>query len=340
MNPVAHAARPAGSAAPYDPTVPPAAPHAYVLGDVTRLDVSFPSDGFMLFGHVYLPPGGPGGRDHRAIVLDGPAPSIKELVVPAYAIRLAKAGYLVLTFDRRGWGGSEGRVRQQMNPPDNVRDIRNATTYLLSRDDVDRGRVAAVGICTAAGFMLQVGALDRRYRAVACLGGAYGALRVLRDSVGHDGWVQQMRALAEERLADLEAGEPNAHQALQRTSDPPGTGLVTLDEAYDYYTSRQPELAPRWQNRMTRESMENLLAFDAVPYAALVAPTPLLVVHGTVDPATPPRYAQEVYDTAVKPKSLVWVETTNHVQIYDVEPYVGQAVSALTGWLDEQMPPT
>jgi fermentation-respiration switch protein FrsA (DUF1100 family) len=340
VSPSAHAAGPASSAAPYDPTVPPAAPYAYELGDVTRLDVWFPSDGFMLSGHVYLPPGRPDGRGHRAVVLDGPAPSVKELVVPVYATGLARAGHLVVTFDRRGWGASEGRVRQQMNPPDNVRDIRNATTYLLSRDDVDRDRVAAVGICTGAGFMLQAGALDRRYRAVACVGGAYGALRVLRDSAGHDGWVQQMRHLADERLADLEAGEPIAHQALQRTSDPPGTGLVTLDEAFDYYTSRQRELAPRWQNRMTRESLENLLAFDAVPYASLVAPTPLLVIHGTVDPATPPRYAQEVYDTAVEPKSLVWVETTNHVQIYDVEPYVSHAVGALTDWLDEQMPPT
>lgn len=36
-----------------------------------------------------------------AVVLDGPSPSVKELVVPVYAIRLAQAGVLVLTFDRR-----------------------------------------------------------------------------------------------------------------------------------------------------------------------------------------------------------------------------------------------
>jgi predicted alpha/beta hydrolase len=72
--------------------------------------------------------------------------SIKEITVPVYAIRLAQAGHVVLTFDRRGWGDSEGRVRQHMNPPDNVRDIRNATTYLLTRVDVDPARVAGVGV--------------------------------------------------------------------------------------------------------------------------------------------------------------------------------------------------
>ena len=90
---------------------------------------------------------------------------------------------------------------------------------------------------------------------------------------------------------------------------------------------------------MTLESGQNVLEFDAVPDAALVAPTPLLVVHGTVDPHTPPRYAQEVPDTAAEPKSLVWVPTTNHVQLYDIEPQVGDAAGVLVRWLRERLSP-
>jgi hypothetical protein len=44
----------------------------------------------------------------------------------------SRAGYVVVSFDRRGFGASEGAVRQQMDPPLNIRDVRNATTYLLS----------------------------------------------------------------------------------------------------------------------------------------------------------------------------------------------------------------
>jgi hypothetical protein len=29
----------------------------------------------------------------------------------------------------------------------------------------------------------------------------------------------------------------------------------------------------------------------------------------------------------------------DHVQIYDIEPYVGQATTALIDWLGDQMPP-
>jgi fermentation-respiration switch protein FrsA (DUF1100 family) len=174
--------------------------------------------------------------------------------------------------------------------------------------------------------VLAAGAVDRRYRAVACVAGYYGARRHLRDELGHDGWV-----------ADLRAGGPLTAQALRRSTDPEDTGGAPIDEAYDYYTGRSGELGPSWRNEMTPESGQNILEFDAVPDAALVAPTPLLVVHGTVDPHTPPRYAQEVYDTARDPKGLHWVETTNHVQLYDIEPYVGQATDTLTRWLVEQL---
>lgn len=82
-----------GDLSGYDPTVPPPSPGVYDLGDVTRLDVSFPSDGFRLSGHLYVPPTPPpSGRRRPAVVLDSPMMSIKEMTVPVYAIRLARAG--------------------------------------------------------------------------------------------------------------------------------------------------------------------------------------------------------------------------------------------------------
>jgi uncharacterized protein len=324
----------------YDPTVPPASPGVYDLGDVTRLEVSFPSDGFQLAGHLYLPPESAGRREGRraAVVLDGQVPSVKEMTVPVYAIRLARAGYLVLTFDRRGFGGSEGAVRQQINPPENIRDIRNATTWLLSRDDVDPQRLAAVGVCAGGGYILAAGAIDRRYQAVAVIGADYGQRQHLIDDLGHDGWAETMRTLADGRLADLEAGRPLAYPFMAPSSAPAGTALAAADEPYDFYTSRQRQIAPSWRNELTQESVQNMAEFDAIGYAPLVAPTPLLLIHGTVDPILPPRYAQRAYDTAGEPKSIVMIETTNHVQIYDIEPVVGQATSALTEWLADHMP--
>jgi uncharacterized protein len=209
---------------------------------------------------------------------------------------------------------------------------------MLARDDVDPERVAGVGVCAGGGLMLQAGALDRRYRAVASIGANYGFRPQMRDELGHEGWIAQMRNIEAGRLADYEAGRPLVYQAGAPSSAPPGTALTNADEPYNFYTSRQQQIAPTWRNELTQESVQNMAEFDATPYAPLISPTPLLVVHGTVDPVVPPRYARQVHATAGEPKSMVLIETTNHVQIYDIEPYVTQSTTALVDWLNEHMP--
>lgn len=65
----------------------------------------------------------------------------------------------------------------------------------------------------------------------------------------------------------------------------------------------------------------------------LVAPTPLLIVHGTTDLALLPEYAQQAYDAAVGPKELIWIETHNHIELYDQDPYVSEACAKVITWL-------
>jgi fermentation-respiration switch protein FrsA (DUF1100 family) len=50
------------------------------------------------------------------------------------------------------------------------------------------------------------------------------------------------------------------------------------------------------------------------------------------------RYAEQAFAKAGEPKTMVWVETTNHVQIYDIEPHVSQATTALIDSLASTMP--
>jgi uncharacterized protein len=57
-------------------------------------------------------------------------------------------------------------------------------------------------------------------------------------------------------------------------------------------------------------------------------------VHGTTDAALLPELAQAAYDAAGEPKQLVWIETHNHIELYDQDPYVSEAVGHVLGWLD------
>jgi fermentation-respiration switch protein FrsA (DUF1100 family) len=74
-----------------------------------------------------------------------------------------------------------------------------------------------------------------------------------------------------------------------------------------------------------------------VAHAPLVAPAPLLIVHGTTDTALLPEYAQQAYDAALGTKELVWIETHNHIELYDQDPYVSEAAAHAVRWLDRHL---
>jgi len=52
------------------------------------------------------------------------------------------------------------------------------------------------------------------------------------------------------------------------------------------------------------------------------------------DAALLPEYAQAAYDAALGPKELVWIETHNHIELYDQDPYVSEAAAHAIRWLD------
>ena len=62
-------------------------------------------------------------------------------------------------------------------------------------------------------------------------------------------------------------------------------------------------------------------------------------MHGTIDPLLPPQYAQQVHDAAAGVTQLVWVATHNHVELYDQDPYVEQALAAVVPFLTTHLAP-
>jgi hypothetical protein len=154
--------------------------------------------------------------------------------------------------------------------------------------------------------------------------------------MGADGFASYLRLVNEARDRERQTGEtvhvPTIAQEL--TEDEP-LAMMPAAEPYSYYERTSREAAPNWSWRTTAASLEPSLTFNAISQAPLVAPTPLLIVHGTTDTACLPEKAQAVFDAASEPKRLVWIETHNHIELYDQDPYVSEAVGRVLGWLGE-----
>lgn len=297
-----------------------------------RESVRFRSDGLELAGHLYRPPEAAPGERTAALVMAGPMTSVKEETVPHYAAPLAGAGYTVLTFDNRNFGESEGESRQHLDTSQQVEDLKNAVSYLLTRDDVDPERLGLACVCMGGGYALAVASMDLRVKGLAVVAGAYNITDTYRELLGDEGFAGYLETLNSARGRQYESGEI---QYMPAVAGPPdyAPSAMPVQEAYEYYSRAHATEAPNWENRLTVASMEHIVGWNILHRAHLVAPRPLLVIHGTTDVLLPPRYAQEVFDRAGEPKQLHWIETSNHVELYDQAPFVPEAIDTLVDWL-------
>lgn len=328
----------AAADAPAEPRYLPEDPGDLLRADPARsIPVRFRSAGLDLAGALFRPP--TAGEDERTpgIVMCGPFSSVKEQTLPHYAQRFADAGYTVLTFDPRSFGESEGQPRQHHVPSEVIDDYACGVSYLLGRDDIDAERVAVVGVCLGGGYAVRVGAMDKRVRAVVSIAGGYSTGGTFQQFMGVDafgGYVAQINAVLTDEYRDGEVRYiPVTAPGI--SAEVPMAAMPNA-EAYSYYTRTQAADAPRWLNRITVGSLQHFLMFNAVAHAPLVAPAPLLIIHGTTDMVLLPELAQQAYDAAVGPKELIWIETDNHIQLYDQNPYVDIAAGRTIEWLDRQ----
>lgn len=309
----------------------------YLKADPTRAQaVRFPSGGTELAGSVYRPPFASAEDRTPAVALCGPISSVKEQTLPHYAERLSDAGYTALAFDPTGFGESGGEPRARYDPYRVIDDYAAAVNHLMARPDVDPERVAAVGVCMGGGYAVSLGARDKRLAAVVSIAGGYDIGGTFQQALGVDGLAGYLAAINQVVQDQYETGEIAYIPTIAKTLDEQ-TPIAAMpnEEAYDYYDRTSRTEAPNWPRELTADSLPTYFGYNAVATAPLVAPTPLLVVHGTHDAALLPEYAQAAYDAARGPKDLQWIETDNHVQLYDQDPYVSHAAALAVDWLDQ-----
>ena len=293
--------------------------------------VEFASEAFTIVGHLRRPPT-PGPAP--GVVLTGPLSGVKEQVVGAYADRLAARGYATLAFDHRRFGESSGLPRQHEDAPGRLADLRDATSWLSAQDGVDADRMAAVGVCLGAAYALVFAAFDPRVAAVGLVAGAYNSPAAMREAMGAQGYRAQLRRAADAAATVTTTGEVAYLPAVALDDGP---AFMPGDEPYAYYGTDRA-VSPGWDNRLTVASLASLLTLDAAGAADFLAPTPAIMVHGRTDAYCTPEGAQATFDRLGEPKSLVWLDTTNHIDLYDVPAFVDAAVDAVAEWFHARLP--
>ena len=289
-------------------------------------------DGLELEGDLRLPGARPGPLP--ALVFTGPFTGVKEQVVGNYAEKLAARGFVTLAFDHRNFGGSGGHRRQHEDAAGKLADLTAATSYLATHPAVDADRIGCVGICMGGGYALKYAAFDPRIKALALVAAGFNSPAAMRNAMGAEAYRATMAEFAAVSEQEFSSGRV---EYLKAVSDIDGEAAAMAgQEPFDYYGTAR-SAAPGWINQVTRLSIRELLTTDAAIGADFISPTPTLIVHGRTDAFCSPALAQDAYDRIQGTKELFWLDTTNHIDLYDRDEFVEPAIERITDWMAEYL---
>src|SRR5258707_11316700 len=133
--------------------------------------VTFPSAGLKLSGVVHVPRGlKPSERRGAFLVLHGFGSNKTSSNTMAPTKVLSDLGYVVLRFDMRGCGDSEGEFGRVICL-EQVEDTRNALTFVAQHPAVNPARIGLIGSSFGGAGAVYTGGVHQRVAAVISNGG-------------------------------------------------------------------------------------------------------------------------------------------------------------------------
>ncbi len=287
-----------------------------------RIDVEFNTlDQTPLAAFLYTPDNGDG--PFPAIVLSHGFGAVKEMALDRYAEVFCAAGFACLLYDHRNTGSSGGEVRGEIDPWQQVADMRDAITYLGSRPEVDADRIGLWGTSYSGGHSLVVAATDRRVRCV---------VSVVPTISGHQNTI---RALTTDGYAAFQR-EVNDERAARQRGDEPRMIPISMEGDESYEWSKVAGVGTTYVNGCTLLSRAFRAAYEPGHYIAAIAPTPLLVALTTHDTKCLTDLQLQAYSTAHEPKRLELFEGGHYA------PYTTQLeaiASASRSWFEAHLSP-
>ena len=278
---------------------------ASVIGGAQAADggqpVEFMSKGLKCKGLKYLPADYKSGEKRACIVLAHGFSAVKEMYFTDYAQAFAKAGFVAVVFDYRFQGESEGEPRGQIFPWEQIEDFRNAITYAQQQAEVNADKIGIFGSSYSGGHAICLGALDRRIKAVACQVPLVDGWTNFQAIVPRAAGAGMLKFLEADRIERFKSGKVNYLPVVAEDNN----AVLNTSDSYKWFTETGKTKAPRWENKVTVESIEKFIEYSPATYIARIAPTPFLMMVAENDILTPTDVAINAFENAREPKKLV-----------------------------------
>lgn len=304
---------------------------AVAADNFNRQDVTFTSVGKKLVGWLYVPKGMKQGEKRPTIVMAHGWSAVKEMYLDDFAAKFSNGGFVVLVFDYRNFGDSEGEPRGHIDPHMQHEDYKNAISWASLQPMVDAGRIGIWGSSYSGAHVLHLAAFDRRVKCAVAQVPLVNATDNFRRLVRADNWGGLQAWLAADRAEEYTTGKINYLPVVAEQGKP--SALPTQD-SYDWFIKVGQTRAPKWENRQTVRSLELALEYNPAANIHLISPTPFMMIVAENDVLTPTDLAIEAFGRARDPKQLV-ILPGGHFDAY-VSGFQGASTPALN-WFKQHL---
>lgn len=283
--------------------------------------VTFKSSDLNISGVVHIPDDmTPGERRPAVLVLHGFGSRKDAGNVTGPANMFMRWGYVVLRFDMRGCGDSDGLFGHLLCL-DQVEDTRAAVTFMQSRPEVDPDRIGVVGSSFGAAVAVYSAGVDDRIAAVISSGGWGNGERKFRGQhPTPEAWKAFTDMLAAGKKHREETGEP---LFVDRYA------IVPIPE---HLRKNMPSGSVQ---QFTADTAQGMMDFTAEDVIGNIAPRPVLLLHSSVDSVTPTEQSVEMFKRAGQPTDLHLTADTDHFMMAESNTRV---INIIQDWLATYFP--
>ena len=290
--------------------------------------VEFYSEGFKLCGDVYTPDGLAPGEQRAGVLLCHGYTGVKDLYLPDDARVLNEAGYVVMTFDYKGWGESEGKSPHRLAPYSRVADVQAAMTFLGVQPEVDEERIGIYGTSYGGATVSWVGAIDPRAKCVVSVVGIGHGARWMSRVRRMDEWFDLLERSAEDRTQRALTGKSD----MVERSD-----ILLPDRQSAALAAAARAKNPAAVGTIPLEYVDDTLGFNPEWIVGRISPRPILFITSSDDRLVPPEESEQLYAHAGEPKKLVTLKGVGHYEVY-AEPAFSEVMKHTLEWYREYLP--
>ncbi|MBI3796947.1 MAG: alpha/beta hydrolase [Deltaproteobacteria bacterium] len=284
--------------------------------------VRFYSEAVPMAGVLFLPDNLARAERRPGIVLCHGFTAVKEVLLPEVARRLAKLGYVALTFDYRFLGESGGEPRRQIIPLRQIEDIHNAVTFLQCQPEVNPERLGLLGVSLGGANVSYAAGVEERVKATVSVCGIGDCGRWIRDACHFWEWKALLQRLAEDRRERVLSGRLQYVQAKDIVPEPESTTKLFGEILRQY---------PQWSREITLASGEALIAYRPESVVQHISPRAIMWLHGDADERVSMEESLSMYKKAGEPKKLVVLPGLGHSDII-AGPGLEQSMPYITEW--------